>query len=112
MKIKQNAKGDVMVLELSGKVMGGPDYEKFHNEIKGLIAEGHKKYLIDFSSVGWINSTGIGILVSIRQSICNAEGALKLCSLNDRSLSVFYVSQLDKVFETHAGCEEALAAFA
>jgi anti-sigma B factor antagonist len=110
-KIKKNWKDDVMVLELSGKVMGGPDYEKFHSEIKGLLQEGVRRFVLDFSGVGWINSTGVGILVGAYQSIRNAEGVLKICSPNERVLSVYYISQLDKVFDLYESCEEALASF-
>ena len=111
MKIKKNPQERAMILELSGKVMGGKDYEKFHSEIKDLIADGQKKFLLDFSGVGWINSTGIGILVSAYQSISNIKGQLKICAMNERSLSVFYVSQLHKVFATYDTREEAMAAF-
>ena len=111
MKIKSKTIDDVMVLELGGKVMGGPDYERFHGEIKDLLGKGHRKFLLDFSRVGWINSTGIGILVGAFQSIANAEGKMKLCALNERALSVFYITQLDKIFETYDSCQEALDAY-
>jgi anti-sigma B factor antagonist len=111
-KIKQNSQDDVTILELSGKVMGGPDHEKFHGEVKALLEQGQRKFLLDLSGVGWVNSTGIGILVSAYHSITREQGQLKLCCMNDRVLSVYYVTQLDKIFETHESREEALAAFA
>ena len=51
MNFKQNPQGDVMVLELSGKIMGGPDHEKFQNEIKTLIAEGSVDILLNMAKV-------------------------------------------------------------
>ena len=69
MNIKQNPKGDVMVLNLSGKIMGGPDHDKFQTEIKTLISAGHVDILLDMHKVSWVNSTGLGILVSAYQSL-------------------------------------------
>ena len=48
MKIKQNPQDDVMVLEVSGKIMGGPDLDKFKDEIKELIERGYKNVVLDF----------------------------------------------------------------
>jgi len=110
-KIKQKPQGDVMVLALTGKIMGGPDYDKFHGEVKDLIAAGTRKFVLDFSGVDWINSTGIGILVGTFHSIKAADGRMAICSPNDRVLSIYYVSQLDKIFEVFASCEEAVASF-
>jgi anti-sigma B factor antagonist len=102
--------GDIVVMTLSGKVMGGPDYEKFHGEIKGLIEQDHRKFLFDFSGVNWINSTGIGIIVAVYHSIKAAEGRMVICGANKRVRSIYYVSQLDKIFESFETRDEALAA--
>ena len=110
MKFKAKSEGDVTVMALSGNVMGGPDYEKFHGEIKELIEKGGRKFLIDFSKVSWINSTGLGIMVSAYHSIRAADGRMVICGANKRVRGIYYVSQLDKVFETFETAEEGLAA--
>jgi len=109
--IKQNLKGEVMVLNLSGKIMGGPDHEKFQTEIKTLIAEGHVDILLDMSKVSWVNSTGLGILVSAFHTLKKNGGQLKICSVSDRIDNILNVTQLKLVFETFATCEEAMASF-
>ena len=111
MKIKRKQQGDVMVLELTGKVMGGPDYEKFHTEIKSLINEGYIDILLDFSKVAWINSTGIGLLVTGYHTLKKNGGRMKVCSVSPRVESIIMVTQLDRVFEVTESCEEALASF-
>jgi len=111
MKIKQNPQGEVMVLELSGKIMGGSDHEKFKAEIHGILDEGFRKVVLDFSGVPWINSTGLGILISGFHSIKAAEGNMKICSVKERVLSIFYISQLENIFEVFPTREEALASF-
>jgi anti-sigma B factor antagonist len=108
---KQNPVGEVMVLELSGKIMGGPDHEKFQNEIKALIAEGHVDILLNMAKVNWVNSTGLGILVSAFHTLKKNGGQLKICNVSDRIDNILNVTQLKLVFETYAGMDEALASF-
>lgn len=111
MKFKESRAGDVTVLAISGKIMGGPDHQKFHEEIKRLIGEGRLNVLLDFAEVPWINSTGLGILISGYASLKTAGGRMLICRVNDRVLSLFYTAQLHDIFETFATNEEALAAF-
>ena len=112
MNIKQSPKGDIMVLNLSGKIMGGPDHEKFQTEIKTLISAGHVDILLDMSKVNWVNSTGLGILVSAYHTLKKNGGQLKICQVSDRIDNILNVTQLKLVFETFDSCDEALASFA
>lgn len=112
MKIKTAQKGDVAVLSVSGKVMGGPDHETFHEEVKRLLADGHRNVLLDFGKVPWINSTGLGIIISGYASIKQAGGRLMICNLNERVLSLFYTARIHDLFEVKESTEKALAAFA
>ena len=112
MKFKTSQNGDVTTLAISGKIMGGPDHDKFHAEIKSLIADGHLNVLLDFAKVPWINSTGLGILISGYASLKQADGRLVICNLNERVLSLFYTAQLHDIFETHDSTEAAMEAFA
>ena len=111
MNFKQNPVGDVMVLELSGKIMGGPDHEKFQNEIKTLIAEGHVDVLLNLAKVSWVNSTGLGILVSAFHTLKKNGGQLKICNVSDRIDNILNVTQLKLVFETFEDMDQALASF-
>ncbi len=112
MKIKQNPQDEVMVLELSGKIMGGPDFDKFKDEIAKVVEGGFKKVVLDLSGVPWINSTGLGILITGYHSIKAADGQLKICSVKERVLSIFYISQLENIFDVFETREEAIASFA
>jgi len=111
MKINHKTDGDVTIIELSGKVMGGPDHDKFKEAVGGLLEGGTKNFILDLSGVPWINSTGLGILISGFTSIKNAGGIMKVCSVKERVLSIFYISQLENVFEVFPTCEEAKNSF-
>ncbi len=111
MKIKQSISGEVVILNLSGKIMGGPDHEKFMNEVKTLISEGHVDVLLDMGGVSWVNSTGLGILVSGYHTLKKNGGQLKICKVSDRIDNILNVTQLKLVFETFESLDEALASF-
>ncbi len=111
MKINHKSDGEITVIELSGKVMGGPDHEKFKTAVGELIDGGAKKFILDLSGVPWINSTGLGILISGFTSIKSSGGTMKVCSVKERVLSIFYISQLENVFEVFPTCEEAKNSF-
>jgi len=111
MRIKRKQRGEVMVLALSGKLTGGPDRDKFHSEIKALINEGFVDIVLDFSGVPWISSNGVGIIVAAYHTLTKHGGRMKICGLNDRSLSVLYVTRLHLVFEVYKSDKEAVASF-
>jgi anti-sigma B factor antagonist len=111
MKINHKTDGGVTVIELSGKVMGGPDHDKFKSAIAEMLENDSKNFILDLSGVPWINSTGLGILISGFTSIKNAGGVMKVCSVKERVLSIFYISQLENVFEVFPNCEEAKNSF-
>lgn len=111
MKVKTQMQGDVAVVHVSGKLMGGPESEHLRAEVKKLIDEGVKKFVINLKGVPWINSTGLGALMSVYTSVQRSEGSLKLCHVSDRIQSLFMITKLLTIFDTHHSEEEAVAAF-
>ena len=100
-----------MVLQLSGDIMGGKDYDTFTNEVKKLIEEGHVDLVLDLNKVRYINSTGLGILVSGLTTLKKNMGQMKICNLSDRIDRLFSVTSLTTVFATYESLEEALASY-
>lgn len=110
-KIKRRDEDDVVILEVSGKVMGGPDAEKFKNVISELLEQGVTKLLVDLSAVPWMNSSGVGILISAYTSMKNGGAAVKFLNINERVKSILMVTKLLTVFESYYSREDALASF-
>ncbi len=111
LKIKRIDEEGVVILEVSGKVMGGPDSDKFKGVIVGLIDEGVGKLLIDLSKVPWMNSSGVGILISAYTSMKNSGAGVKFLNINERVKSILMVTKLLTVFESYYSREDALASF-
>ncbi len=111
MKIKHRDKGDIVVLDLSGKIMGGDDFDLFDGTIKALVAEGKIDILLNMKKVKWINSTGLGLMVSAYTSLVKNGGRMKVCEMSDRIDNILHVTQLGLVFEGFDKEADALASF-
>ncbi len=111
MKVKTRMEGDIAVVHVSGKLMGGPESENMRNEIKTLIEDGVKKFVINLHGVPWINSTGLGALMAVYTSVQRSEGSLTLCHVSDRIQSLFMITKLLTIFDTHPSEKEAIESF-
>lgn len=111
MNIKRRDIRDVTVLELSGKLMGGQDAADFQELIKDLLGDDRSKIVVNLSGLSWINSTGLGILISGYTSIKNAGGVMKLANVAERIESILMITKLATVFESYPTEEEALVTF-
>ncbi len=112
MKIKREPNGDVMVLVLSGKILGGKDQEEFSTEIKTLINEGHVDVLLNMEKVEYISSTGLGILIAGYTSLKKSGGQMKICAVRERVENLLNVTHLKLLFETFESPAKAIASFA
>ncbi|HDH57995.1 MAG TPA: anti-sigma factor antagonist [Bacteroidetes bacterium] len=111
MKLKSRLQDDTLVLEVKGKVMGGPDATIFQNTIKSEIANGHKRFVFDLGGVDWMNSSGLGILIGGLTTIKNAGGDLKLANVTDKIKSLFMITKLVTIFDSYETVEEALKSY-
>ena len=112
MKIKERKRDGVAIIELSGKLMGGPDAETIDETIKTLLHEGVKNIVVNLEKVRWVNSTGLGILISGYTTVKKSGGELKLLKVSDRIENIFIVSKLYTVFESFDNEDEAVQSFA
>lgn len=111
MEIKEQLKDDIMVLKLSGEMMGGPDATVLNDKLHELIESGKLEVIVDLSSVSWINSSGLGILIGALTTIRNAGGELKIASVTDRIKRLLEITKLHKVFDLYDSVDSAVAAF-
>jgi len=111
LKVKTRMEGDVAVISVSGKLMGGPESDALRNEVKNLIDDGKKKLVVNLKGVPWINSTGLGALMAVYTSIQRSEGVLRLCHVSDRIQSLFMITKLLTIFDTYPTETEAIESF-
>ena len=99
------------VIEVKGKLEGGPKAEEFHNILQETIAANKKNVIVDLSDVSYVNSSGIGIIVRGFTTMKNAEGDMKLAGISDKVSGVLAITKLNSVFEQYPNVEEAAKSF-
>jgi anti-sigma B factor antagonist len=111
MKYSINEKYNCVVIEIKGKIMGGPDAEVFRNDLQKLIDQDKKNVIIDLGKVNFMNSSGIGILIGGFKTMRASGGDIKLCNADKRLTSLLMVSHLNTVFDTHGSLDSAIKAY-
>jgi len=114
MKITSKKVGEIMVLDINGRVVGD-DSLQMRRDIAGWIAEipeGHKpKVVLKLSGVSMMDSAGLGVLVASFTSVQKKEGRLVLAGLGRGLQNLIAITKLAKVFEVYETEEEAIKSF-
>ncbi len=103
--------GDVTVIDAVGRITLGEGSSVFRETIKDLVSKGNKKLLLNLAEVSYIDSSGIGELVSGFTSVSNAGGNLKLLKLTKRIQDLLQITKLYTVFEVFDDEAKALGSF-
>jgi len=112
MKITSREDNSVVVLELKGNIMGGEDESIFYDKLHELLDQNKKKIVLDLAKVEWINSRGLGILISGLTTMRNNDGQLKLARVTEKVESLLTMTRLITAFENFDSVDEAVASFA
>ncbi len=111
LKISSRDVDSVVILTLKGKLIGGPEAIEFRETVKNLIAEGKTRVLVDLGGVTWIDSTGLGTLISAYTSLKKVSGDLKLLHLTKKIHNLLVITQLITVLEDWDDEHQAIASF-
>lgn len=111
MKIKDKIEDGIGILTLKGKLMGYPETDELHGEMKSFLGQKINKIVIDLNGVSWMNSMGVGALMRCLTTIRNAEGDLRLARMSEKARSVFVITQLISIFKIFENVEEAKESF-
>ncbi len=111
MAMKVTTLNDITVLEPRGSLIGGQETDELKLKAKELAEKGTRKLVIDLGGVNYINSTGIGVLVSIHSTYSAAKGKVKLCSMAKGVQNVFVITKLTSVFDVEETRDAAVKGF-
>lgn len=111
MAVKVKPVGDVVVVKVKGKLMGGVETSVCHAQVKKLIAEGYSKAVIDLSQVEWVNSMGLGMLIACYTSLINHKGFFKIACATEKTKSLLSMTKLNTVFSCYDTLEAALQSY-
>lgn len=111
LNIKQRQAGDVSILDLDGQVRMGDSATALRGAIRGLVAGGNKKILLNLAGVKYIDSGGIGELIANYTTVGRGGGQMKLLNLTDKVQDLLVITKLLTVFDVYEDESEALSSF-
>jgi anti-sigma B factor antagonist len=111
MQIEERPSGDVMILDVKGKLTIGEGDELLKDKINSLIQQGHKKLILNLEGVPYVDSAGLGEIVRTYTTVSRQGGNLKLLNLTKRIQDLLQITKLLTVFDTYDTEKEALDSF-
>ncbi len=111
MKINMRTVGDVKILDCSGKITLGEGTMAVRNTVREILQSGGTKIALNLGDIDYIDSSGIGELVSTYTSVVNGKGQLKLLNLTKKIRQLLAITKLLTVFDVFEDEEAMLASF-
>jgi anti-sigma B factor antagonist len=111
MQIEERAVGDVVVLDLKGKITLGQGDELLKDKVNSLVNQGHRKIVLNLADVPYVDSAGLGEIVRTYTTVSRQGGSLKLLNLTKRITDLLAITKLLTVFETFDVESDAVRSF-
>ena len=111
MTIDTRTENGVTILDIHGKITIGEGSAEIRNKVRDLLQAGRKHILLNLGDVSYVDSSGIGELVSSYTTVTNQGGDLKLLNLTKKLRELLAITKLLTVFESHDDEAEAIASF-
>jgi len=103
-------RNDITVIDVKGQLIVG-NRQELKQKVLDELEAGARKFLVDFAGTGYIDSSGLGVLVSLSKKIREQGGELRLANLNEDLRTLFELTKLDTLFQIANNREDALASF-
>jgi len=111
MNLKTEQNGKVLVLLVHEERLDAHNSDELKIEVNRLFESGTKNLLVDLKEVRFIDSSGLGVLVSGFKNASTHQGSIKLCSLQTQVKSMFELTRLHRVFDIYQTIDEALESY-
>ena len=98
---------DVLVVDVEGQLIVG-NRQELKQKVLEELENGERKFVVDFERTGYIDSSGLGVLVSLSKKIREQGGELRLANLNEDLRTLFELTKLDTLFQIADSRESAL----
>lgn len=99
LNIESREVSHVTILDIRGRIVLGEEIHQLRDAVRGLVAAGKKKIILNLADVDYLDSSGVGELVSSFTTVRGAGGELKLLNLSQKVKDVLYVTKLYTVFD-------------
>jgi anti-sigma B factor antagonist len=112
MHVEIRKAGDVVIVDLKGKLTAGLGDQILRDTVDELLAENWKKILLNLTEVTFIDSAGVGELVAGLRTVQRLGAGLKVLNASERVQSTLFIAKLLPIFEIYRDEDEALSHFA
>lgn len=110
MSFAMTREGEILVVDVGGQLIVG-NRQELKQRVLDELEKGERRFLIDFAQTGYIDSSGLGVLVSLSKKIREQGGELRLANLNEDLKTLFELTKLDTLFQIADSRERALDSF-
>lgn len=111
-EMKETREGEVLVLHLTGELMGGDESAAFQKRVYKAIQDEEVNVVADMEGVKWMNSSGLGMLMGALTTLRSSGGDLRLARVPERVRRPIVVTKLDGVLSLHPTVQAAVDSFA
>ena len=111
MECKSSQVNDVLVIEIKGEIMGGADSESFRDIIYNAIEDDKVCVVADLARATWMNSSGLGVLISGLTTVRSSGGDLRLANITERVRRPLEITKLESVFLIYDSVADAVDSF-
>jgi anti-sigma B factor antagonist len=111
MQIEERTVGDVVVLDLKGRITLGDGDQLLKDKVNSLVNQGRKRIVLNLAGVPYIDSAGLGEIVGSYTTVSRQGGSLKLLNLTKKITDLLAITKLLTVFETFDSEDEAVRSF-
>ncbi len=110
-KSKTIQDGRIAIIEIRGSFIGNADTDRFREDVDDFIEQGNKNLVINLQKVDYINSSGIGAIISARGNYQKENGMVKLVGVSRNVQNLLVVTRLIEIFEVYETLDEAVLSF-
>ena len=111
MQIAERESGAVTILDLSGRITLGEDGNLLKDKLQSLLHQGKKSILFNLGQVSYVDSAGLGAIVSAYTTVTREGGTLKLANITKKMQDLLSITKLLTVFETFDSEDEAVRSY-
>ena len=109
-EIRSSKRGRVVVVEVFGDALDASNVQQFRTDVSRSV-DGQKEIVLDLAGVKFVDSSGIGALLSVLRKTNALSGDVKLCNLQPNVKSLFDLVRMTRLFETFESVDEAVESF-
>ena len=108
---KNRRVGNVMIVDLNGKITLGENTGILRDELRSLLAQGNKQIVLNMADVSYVDSAGLGELVGAYTTATNQGGSVKMLNMQGKMKDLMQITKLHTIFSTFDNEQEAVASF-